>query len=188
MRWEGCDLPHYDVLWSECRYHLQFKFILLMIAILEAPSPACPAPGPIHHAGPTHSLSGIWQTFFTRGCQIKTGEHRDDFNFNLLSSRCHAASWYRDKQWKYFSSHDLIVIIIRANKNNIMAPDPFKARQFPEFLYPLPPALSPSAELLVFLDPKTAGHLISHPRWHPSPGLLCGRIEMSDDGRGALGN
>ena len=45
-----------------------------------------------------------------------------------------------------------------------MGPDPFKARQFPEFLYPLPPALSPCAELLVFLDLKTAGHLISHPR------------------------
>ena len=144
MKWEGCDLPHYDVLWSECRYHLQFKFIFIDDCNTGYCLPCLPRPGPIHHAGPTHSLSGIWQTFFTRGCQIKTGEHRDDFNFNLLSSRCHAASWYRDKQWKYFSSHDLIVIIIRANKNNIMAPDPFKARQFPEFLYPLPPALSPS--------------------------------------------
>ena len=32
------------------------------------------------------------EAIFHQACQIKTGEHRDDFNFNLLSSRCHAAS------------------------------------------------------------------------------------------------
>lgn len=42
-RWVGPS--HYDVLWSECRYHLQFKFILLMIAILLSP-PRLPRPGP----------------------------------------------------------------------------------------------------------------------------------------------
>ena len=60
-----------------------------MIAILLPPL-ACPALGPIHHAGPT--LSGHLEAIFHQACQIKTGEHRDDFNFNLLSSRCHAAS------------------------------------------------------------------------------------------------
>ena len=62
------------------------------------------------------------------------------------------------------------------HKNNIMEPDPFKARQFPEFLYPLPPALSPLP------GPKTAGHLIPGSRWqwwHLS--AECGwGMEMSD--------
>ena len=64
-----------------------------MIAILLPPPLACPALGPIHHGSPTLSESaGHLEAIFHQACQIKTGEHRDDFNFNLLSSRCHAAS------------------------------------------------------------------------------------------------
>ncbi len=186
MRWGGCDSPHYDVLWSECRYHLQFKFILLMIAILVAPSPACPALGPIHHTGPTHSLSGIWRTYFTRGCQIKTGEHRDDFNFNLLSSRCHAASWYRDKQWKYFSSHDLIVIIIRAIRITLWVPillRPDSSRSSFILFLPLYLHVRNSSYSWISRLPDISSHIPSD-IWVQE----CGRrIEMSD-GRGWLWN
>ena len=57
------------------RVSISFKFITMiaMLAIL----------------GAAHSPSGqIWGQYFTRGCQIKTGEHPDDFICNLLSSRC----------------------------------------------------------------------------------------------------
>ena len=138
-----------------------------MIAAL---APVCPAPGPIHHAGPTHSLpgmGGIWEQFFTRGCQIKTGEHRDDFNFNLLSSRCHAASWYRDKQWKYFSSHDLIVIIIRTIRITLWVPILLRLdssrSSFILFSLPLYPHMRNSSCSRI---PRCR---TSHPRhrWHP---------------------
>ena len=152
-----CD-PSVDIIYNLNSYYWWLQYCC----------PPLPAPPWARYITPAPPSLGIWRQFFTKLAKLK-----QENIVMILISICYHLVVMRPRDAEitmeiffqsWFNCHNN-----QNHKNNIMEPDPFKARQFPEFLYPLPPALSPLP------GPETAGHLIPGSRWHLSPLSVGGR-------------